>query len=74
MVAFYDTYLFLINRFTSDSEALSVDKQFTWGSGLLISPVIHKVIENYLFIFGTCFENIEEEKLKCVVLNYRNFM
>ena len=40
---FNEARLFLTNSFTSDSEALSVDKQFTWGSGLLISPVIEKV-------------------------------
>lgn len=30
----------LMFDFSTDPEALSVDKQFTWGSGLLISPVI----------------------------------
>ena len=37
------TLLSVIDRFVTDSATWSIDRQFMWGSQLLISPVLEQV-------------------------------
>ncbi|KAI8515158.1 hypothetical protein Bbelb_077490 [Branchiostoma belcheri] len=40
----------LLHEFPTDSNTWDVDRQFLWGSGLLISPVLTPVREHYAFL------------------------
>lgn len=54
--------VYLLNRFIQDSETHNIDKQFMWGSALLINPVLEQV-NRVLCLFY--FLNIQSIDLSC---------
>ena len=68
--SFFMFYLNLIRqiflyRFPNDSTALSIDKQFLWGSSLLISPILYEVSsKKVIWICRSTIKNKREKMPK----------